>query len=190
MALTTTDWRRGLVKGFYVIDGAAFNCPKIPEGAKLYSGWRSDGWQILTLPTAVLTAHVQYTAREIEALSSNVGHIEDTVSEPKTADDPFDFSMLIRDLHGYNKELLRLDRCAHFNAKLAENVQLMVTQASGGKGGTFELIQAPLNLARNMIEAQDYDLRTLHRRIESQRSMVSMRFHESAFTASCIYGHG
>lgn len=175
LALTTTDWRRGLVKGFYITDDAAFDCQAILKGAKFYSGWRSDGWQILIVPTAFLTAHVQYVAKDFEALDSHVSRVEDTVSERRPTDDAsFDFSMLIRELHTCNMELLRLERRAHFHNGLAINIQNMVSQASGGKAGTFELLQAPLNLARNMIEAQGYDLKSLPKRIESQRSMVSV----------------
>lgn len=174
-SLTTTQWHRGLVSGLYQSDHPSFDCQKVLNGAKLYSGWRSEGWQILVLPVAFLVAHVTHKAVEIEVLDRRVSALEDIITRIENLEDPhLDFGIYIRKLHTCSMEILRLERRAHFEVAIAKGIDQLLESANAGRSkiGAGELITSPLGVARSLMQAQDYDLTALPKRVESQRILV------------------
>lgn len=176
-SLTTTASRRGLVSGLYQSDHASYDCQKVLDGARLYSGWRTDGWQILVLPVAFLVAHVTHKAKEIEVLSRKVSAFEGIVTHIENLEDPhLDFGSYIRKLHTCSMEVLRLERRAHFEVAIAQGIDQLLDSANAGRSklGAGELITSPLGIARSLMQAQAYDLTALPKRIESQRILVGL----------------
>lgn len=176
-AFTTTPWGRGIVSGIYQYDDAAYAPQIVLDGAKLYSGWRSDGWAILVMPVAFLVAHVANKAKAIEALSRRITDLEEVITQSRHANDSsLDFGHLIRTLHLCSIDVIKLERRASFEIGLGQNIEeMLATMNTPRRSSSTDLIEAPLALARNLMKGQMYDLSVLPKRIDSQRSLVSPR---------------
>lgn len=118
------------------------------------------------LPLKVLQLHISCTSSALAELMRQVSKAEDQILDPAKLEN---FSILIRDLHSYNADLIKLERRWHFEQKLSSSVGEIIERFGSNVpddiGNSFELL-------KRSSHASEYDLRVLPRRIQNQFTAV------------------
>jgi hypothetical protein len=96
-----------------------------------------------------------------------VSKAEDQILDPAKLED---FSILIRDLHSYNADLIKLERRWHFEQKLSSSVGDII----GSAGDLYITTHArrTFSVLEKLSQASEYDLSVLPRRIRNQFTAV------------------
>ncbi|QIX01339.1 hypothetical protein AMS68_006856 [Peltaster fructicola] len=134
--------RRGhICKGIYTYDHAAFDPIQMMPGERLYSGWRSDGMQIVGIPSAILRVHSAWLASEITRTLQRLRDVEQALASPYVQD----FFTLQRTLHLCSDMVMNLERRSEFESLIIAAIEVVAAKSRWAEKGEWPAL-APAKL--------------------------------------------
>lgn len=154
-----------ICKGVYTFDHGDLDPAQIMPGETIYSGWRTEGYQIISMPSAILRVHSAWMARQMSHTLRQLQAIEEALAGPYLQD----FSLLQRTLHLCQDEVLNLERRSEFESLIIAAIENVVGKSKYSKNGSWPAL-AP---AKAAIQLRRAELAVIPRRIESARIAIN-----------------
>lgn len=161
-----------ICKGIMTYDSSEFEPIQIMEGEPLFSGWRSDGLQIISLPQAILKTHSTWLSGKIANTLARLQEVEEVLAGPSVVD----FSGLQRILHNCQDTMLGLERRSEFEAVIISTIEETVTKFGYDRHGPW----TALSPAKAAVRLRRADLDIIPRRIQSARMAINDRILQQA----------